>query len=160
MRPTVRQTRVLLGCGAVVGAPLALVASLAMAAAPVALPARTISLNETGHLRLTSRHGFTLNERGSASGTIRGAIYIHLNVVATNRVTAEVNIYPSSGSLTASARAGYSVGGATASFSGTMSIVRGTGTYRHAGGSGLRFSGTIRRSDDAVTVSLSGRMSD
>jgi hypothetical protein len=121
--------------------------------------ARTVVLSETGHLRLTSRHGFTLNEKGSASGTIRGTIYIHLKVVATNRVTAEVNIYPAGGSLTGKVDASYRVTGATAGFSGAMAIVRGTGRYSHARGSGLRFYGSIRRSDDAVTVYLSGQIS-
>lgn len=141
---------VLLGC---------LTAAGVCSAAPTASASRTLNLSETGHLRLTSHHGFTLNEKGSATGTIRGTIYIHLHIVATNRVTAEVNIYPSGGSLTGYAQAGYHVRGATASFSGAMSIARGTGRYSRARGSGLRFYGTIRRSDDAVTVYLSGRMS-
>jgi hypothetical protein len=41
-----------------------------------------------------------------------------------------------------------------------MSISRGTGTYAQAHGSGLSFSGTIQRSNDAVTVHVSGRVSD
>lgn len=126
----------------------------------LARSARTLSLSESGHLHLTSHHGFTLNEEGSATGTIRGKIYIHLTVSSTNRVSAVVNIYPSNGSLTGYARASYHVAGATASFSGSMSVVRGTGTYRHAKGTGLSFSGTIHRSNDAVSVRLSGRMSD
>ena len=44
-------------------------------------------------------------------------------------------------------------------FNGTMSVARGTGRYRHARGSGLSFTGTIRRSNDAVTVHVNGRMS-
>lgn len=126
--------------------------------AATAHSARTLLLNETGHLRLTSHHGFTLNEKGSASGTISGTIYIHLNVVSTNRVTAEVNIYPSGGSLTGHVTASYRPAGATASFNGTMSISRGTGRYSHASGSGLSFTGTIQRSNDAVTVHVNGRM--
>jgi hypothetical protein len=126
---------------------------------PVAAPARTISLNESGRLHLTSKHGFTLNEEGSASGTIRGKLYLHLKIVSTNRVTAEVSIYPSGGSLTGYARAAYHVAGATANFSGSMSIARGTGRYRHAHGRGLSFTGTIKRSNDAVTVYLSGKLS-
>jgi hypothetical protein len=137
---------------------VAIDAPAARATAPRASSARTVSLNEAGRLRLTSRHGFTLNEKGSASGTIRGTIYLHLTVVATNRVTAEVNIYPTSGSLTGKANASYHVVGSTATFSGTMSIARGTGRYSRASGSGLRFHGSIQRSNDAVTVYLSGRM--
>lgn len=134
-------------------------ASGAAARAATAHTARTLSLSETGRLHLTSHHSFTLNEKGSASGTISGTIYLHLNVVSTNRVTAEVNIYPSGGSLTGRASASYHPAGAVATFNGTMAIVRGTGRYRHAHGSGLSFTGTIQRSNDAVTVHVNGRMS-
>jgi hypothetical protein len=129
------------------------------AAGARAIAARTISLNESGHLRRTSSSGLKLNEQGSASGTIDGKIYIHLDVVSPNRVTAEVNIYPNGGSLTGYGSASYRVNGGTASFSGTMSINRGTGSYAHAHGSGLSFSGTIQRLSGSVSVRLSGRMS-
>jgi hypothetical protein len=143
--------------GALVG--VGAVAAAAQAGGTHARTARTISLNESGHLHLTSKHGFTLNEMGSASGTIDGTIYLHLNVVDLNRVTAEVNIYPNGGSVTGDAKASYQVAGATASFSGTMSISRGTGSYNGAHASNLRFSGTVARSNDAVNVHLSGEMS-
>ncbi|HLM84768.1 MAG TPA: hypothetical protein VK272_01125 [Solirubrobacteraceae bacterium] len=125
-----------------------------------ALASRTISLSESGHLRLTSKHGFTLNEVGAASGTIGGTIYLHLTIASVNRVSAEVSIYPRNGSISGYAAASYHVNGATASFSGSMSIVRGTGSYRHARASRLSFSGTIARSNDAVSVRLSGPMTD
>ncbi len=134
-------------------------ASIAAAAAPRASASTTLSLNETGHLRLTSHHGFTLNEQGSASGTIAGTIYIHLHVVSTNHVTAEVNIYPRGGSLTGYANASYHPNGGVATFDGTMTIARGSGRYSHAHGSGLSFTGTIQRATDAVTVHVAGRMS-
>lgn len=136
-----------------------MLASTATAAVPHAHASRTLSLNETGRLHLTSHHGFTLNEQGSAFGTISGTIYIHLHVVSTNHVTAEVNIYPSGGSLTGYASASYHPSGGVASFNGTMSIVRGTGRYSNAHGSGLSFTGTIQRSNDAVMVRVSGRIS-
>ncbi len=121
--------------------------------------ARTISLNESGNLHLTSHHGFHLNEQGTASGTIRGTIYIHLDVTSTNHVTAEVNIYPSNGSLTGKGTANYRSEGGRATFSGTLSISRGTGSYSGAHASGLSFSGTIQRSNDATTVRVSGPLS-
>jgi hypothetical protein len=121
--------------------------------------ARTLNLNDKGRLRLTSHHGFTLNEVGTATGTIRGPLYIHLRIVSTNRVTAEVSVYPRNGSLTGYARASYHTAGATASFNGTLTVLRGSGAYAHAHGSGLSFSGTIARSNDAVTVRVSGRLS-
>jgi hypothetical protein len=129
------------------------------ASGPAAVAARTLNLDERGHLHQTAHHGFKIDEQGSASGTIKGTIYIHLHITSTNRVTAEVNIYPHSGSLTGYATASYHSEGAVASFSGTMSVLRGTGSYAHARGSGLSFSGTIQRSNDAVSVRMSGRMS-
>jgi hypothetical protein len=138
---------------------LVLLGGTPASAAASAHAARTITLNDTGHLHLTSHHSFTLNEQGSASGTISGTIYIHLNVISTNRVTAEVNIYPSGGSLTGYANASYHPAGAVATFNGTMNISRGTGRYSHAKGSGLSFTGTVQRSNDAVTVHVNGRMS-
>jgi len=125
----------------------------------VAKLARTVSLSESGRLRLTSKRGFTLNERGSASGTITGSIYIHLHLVSDTKVTAEVNIYPREGSLTGSGSASYHVVGGYAVFSGTLSITRGGGKYARARASGLRFTGTIQRRDDSVSVQLSGRLS-
>jgi hypothetical protein len=154
------------------GGALTLVAALTAAAlltvvyagaapsrAATAHQAGTISLNETGRLHLTSHHSFTLNEQGSTSGTISGTIYIHLNIVSVNHVTAEVSIYPNGSSITGSASASYHPAGAVASFSGTMTVQRGTGRYRGAHGSGLSFTGTVQRSNDAVTVHVSGRMS-
>jgi hypothetical protein len=127
--------------------------------AATARAAGTLSLSDTGHLHRTSHHGFTLSEEGSASGTIAGTIYIHLKIVSTNRVTAEVSIYPSGSSITGYATANYRPSGAVASFSGTMTIERGTGRYSGVHGTGLSFTGTVQRSNDAVTVHVSGRMS-
>jgi hypothetical protein len=121
--------------------------------------ARTYTLSDSAHLHLTSHRGLTLNEQGTASGTIAGAIYIHLKIASTNRVTAEVSLYPSGGSVTGEASASYHPSGAVATFAGTMSIVRGTGRYNHASGSGISFTGSIQRLNDAVTVRVSGRMS-
>jgi hypothetical protein len=135
-------------------------AGASSAAGPVVgSAARTLNLSESAHLHLTGHSGLKLNEQGSASGSIRGTIYIHLNVSSQNRVTAEVSIYPSGGSLTGYGSASYRVDGANALFSGTLSITRGTGTYAHAHASGLRFTGTIKRVNDATTVEVSGRLS-
>lgn len=127
---------------------------------PKARAAGTFELNESANLRLTSKHGFTLNEQGQASGTVKGKIYVHLTIVSSSRVTAEMNIYPSNGSITAKGSAAYHRGHSSASFSGSLSVVRGTGAYSHAHGSGLSQSGTIQRSNDAVSVHVSGRASD
>jgi hypothetical protein len=134
-------------------------AGAASSRADSAHAAGSLSLNETGHLHLTSHHGFTLNEQGTTSGTVSGTIYLHLNITSTNRVTAEVSIYPSGSSITGSATASYHPSGGVASFNGTMTILRGTGRYSGAHGSGLSFTGIVQRVNDAVTVHVSGRMS-
>lgn len=131
-----------------------------LAAPPRALIARTVLLNESGRLRVVSKHGFTLNERGSASGTIKGTIYVHLTVVSTSRVRVEVSIYPSGGSISGSGTASYHMAPTAANFFGSLSIARGSGSYEHAHGPALSFSGTIQRSNDAVTVRVSGSFSD
>jgi hypothetical protein len=122
--------------------------------------ARTVTLNDSGRLRLTSKHGFTLNEQGTATGTVRGEIYVHLKIVSTKEVTAEVNIYPPGGSISGHASASYQKEVAIGTFSGAMSVGSGSGSYSHARGSGLSFSGTIQKSNDAVTVHVSGTVTD
>ncbi|HEY2141752.1 MAG TPA: hypothetical protein VGG98_06805 [Solirubrobacteraceae bacterium] len=140
-------------------AALTLAPTMSRGADSRAFVTRSFSLNESGHLHLTSKHGFTLDERGSASGTVQGAIYVHMTVVSTDRVTAEVNIYPRGGSISGTGTASYVKGSTMASFSGSLSIGRGTGSYNRVHGSSLSFSGTIRRSDDAVTVRVRGTVS-
>jgi hypothetical protein len=120
-----------------------------------------VLLSETGRLHLTSKHNFTLNEKGSATGTATGAIYVRLTAVSTSRVTAQINIYPRGGSISGHGAGSFRRLGATAEFSGTMSIDRGTGSFAHIRGTGLSFSGTIAESHgDAITVHVSGRVSD
>jgi hypothetical protein len=133
---------------------------LALLAAPTSLAAKTFSLNENGNLHLTSKQGFTLNEQGPASGTVGGTLYVHLKIVSSTRVTAEISLYPHGGSITCSGGADYEREGSTANFAGALSIDRGTGSYAKAHGSGLSFSGTIQRSNDAIAVHVSGTASD
>jgi hypothetical protein len=130
------------------------------ATAPSAVAGSTFFLNETGRLHLTSKYEFTLNEQGSGSGTITGTIYVHLTVVSTSRVSAEVNVYSNGSSITGRAGASYERGHTQGSFSGSLSIIRGTGRYDRVHGSGLSFTGTIQRSNDAIAVNVSGRVSD
>jgi hypothetical protein len=135
-------------------------AGTAGASAPAASAAKTITLNDTGRLHKTSSRGFNLYESGSASGSIGGSVSMHLDVVSTNRVTAELTVHASGGSLSGNASGAYRNNGATASFSGTLSITHGTGKYSHAHGSGISFSGTIQRTTGAVTVRVNGHLSD
>jgi hypothetical protein len=136
-----------------------LAAALASLGGASGAHAATITISESAQLHLTSHRGFTLNEQGTTAGTINGIIYLHLHVNEDNRVTAELSIYPRGGSITGYASASYRATGPTATFNGTVNITRGTGTYSHAKGTGLKFTGAIQRVNDKITVHLSGRLS-
>jgi len=140
---------------------LALGPGSARGSSAAATSARTESIAESAHLHLTSKQGFTLNEQGTAAGTIAGTIYIHLHIANNHgEVNAEVNIAPKGGgSLSGQGSASYSVDGPVASFSGKLSVTRGSGRYTGAHASGLRFDGSIERRNDAVAVRLSGSLS-
>jgi hypothetical protein len=155
----------LLGLAAIVSLAAGLVCGTPALSAPqrgaaAARGARVLSLNESGSLHLTSKNGFTLNEEGPASGTVKGTIYVHLTIVSSRRVTAELSIYPRGGSITAKGSASYHKESSNARFIGSISIERGSGSYAHAHGSDLSFSGTILRSNDAITVHVAGSAVD
>jgi hypothetical protein len=159
MRSLAHRSLAVGGMLAAAAGALTLATGTAGASGSTASAARTITLKDVGHLHKTSSKGFNLYESGSATGTVAGTISLHLDVVSTNRVTAELSVSPRGSSLSGTASGSYRNNGATASFSGTLSITHGTGSYAHAHGSGISFSGTIQRSDDAVTVQVSGHLS-
>ncbi len=134
-------------------------AGAAGAASPHAKMARSVDLNDSASLHLQNKHGIELKEGGTAKGNLPGPLYLQLKVTSSRAVTGEVQVYPKGGSISGSAKASYHVAGATATFSGTMEVTKGSGTYSKAKASALNFSGTIQRSNDAVTVHVSGPMS-
>ncbi len=134
-------------------------AGAAGAASPHARAARSVDLNDSASLHLQNKHGIELKEGGTAKGNLGGPLYLQLKVTSTRSVSAKIQVYPKGGSISGSAKASYHVSGATATFSGTMEVSKGSGTYSKAKASALKFSGTIQRSNDAVTVRVSGPMS-
>jgi hypothetical protein len=129
------------------------------AVSPHAKAARSLNLSDSAKLHLQNKHGLVLKEAGNAKGTLSGPLYLQLNVTSTRSVTAQIQVYPHGGSIKGNASANYTVQGATAAFSGSMNVTGGSGRYSKAHGSGLKFSGTIKRSNDAVTVRVSGKLS-
>jgi hypothetical protein len=130
------------------------------AASPHARAARTLDLNDSANLSLSNKKGFELKEAGSAKGSLGGTIYIQLKVESERAVAAKIQVYPSGGSLSATATGSYRVeSSSTASFSGKLNITGGSGRYSKAKGSGLSFSGTVHRPGDSVSVRVSGNMS-
>ena len=70
------------GAGLLTAAACVLALTTGGASGATAHAARTVTLNESGRLHLTSHHTTHLNLQGTAAGTIRGTIYIHLNVTS------------------------------------------------------------------------------
>lgn len=141
-------------------ASVAAIGTGAAGAAPSAHASRTLDLNDNANLNLSNKKGFELKEAGKASGSLPGTIYIQLKVASERSVTASIQVYPSGGSLKATASGSYRVeSSSTASFSGKLNITGGTGRYSKAKGSGLSFSGTVHRPGDSVSVRVSGNMS-
>jgi hypothetical protein len=141
-------------------ASVAAIGTGAAGAAPSAHASRTLDLNDSANLNLSNKKGFELKEAGKASGSLSGTIYLQLKVSSERSVTAKIQVYPSGGTLDASASGTYRVqSSSTATFSGSLNITGGSGRYSKAKGSGLSFSGTVHRPGDSVSVRVSGNMS-
>lgn len=138
--------------------------ALSCAAASATVPsrsahaARAVFLYENAYLRLThTNNESTLNERGTAYGTFRAPLTAFLRVSAEH-VNAIFTIYPHGGSITGRASARFKIQGHTGYYGGTLTIVHGTGAYRHASGRNIGISGTINRISFALTVKAKGWM--
>ena len=130
----------------------------ATSSSPAARAARTLFLYEDAHLRLVHTDNESrLSERGTAYGTFKAPLNAYLKVSA-ERVTAVFTIYPPGGSITGKASARFEVKGHTGYYGGNLTIVHGTGAYRHASGKSIGISGTIDRISFALTVKAHGWM--
>lgn len=130
------------------------------AAGPSAKAASSLSLSDSANLSLNNHKGVELKESGTAKGNLPGKIYIQLRLANSHSVTAKIQVYPSGGSVSASASATYRVvTSSKASFAGTLNITGGSGRYGKAKGSHLSFTGTVHRPSDSVSVHVSGKMS-
>jgi hypothetical protein len=97
--------------------------------------AKTVSLAETGHLKLEPKmeRGSAIGERGQGTGTYNAPVEAYLTFHA-HYLTVEVTVYPKGGSISGYAQAEYHTSGGVGSFKGTLRVTHGTGTYRHISG--------------------------
>lgn len=123
--------------------------------AALAHAARATYLREDASLRIISEHGSSIGERGQGWGTFRAPITAVLTI-RPEHVSATFTIYPKGGSVTGRASARYIVRGSTGYYGGTLTIIKGTGIYRHASGSNLGISGRISRQTFALSVKAHG----
>jgi hypothetical protein len=122
--------------------------------------AHSQSLNEKASLTKDGGKGFTIDEKGNVSGSIKGKMTLTITVSGLTHVNAHLTVYPSGGgSINGTASGAYRVAGSIAHFSGSATLNGGSGKYKKANGSGLKFSGVVHRGSDAVSVTLSGKFS-
>ena len=125
---------------------------------PAALTARTISLTEYGHLRAVPHGGNTIDEEGRATGTYACRIAVRLTIVSADRVTATFTVSPKGGTVSGKGSARYVAESAYGYFGGTLSITKGTGSFAHASGANIGFSGRFNRETLGATVRVHGTM--
>jgi hypothetical protein len=123
---------------------------------PVAVAARTLSLNLSAKTHLVGRPGRTLNEQGTLTGTLSGTAYTRSTAISSIQGTGTFTFYPKGGSLSGRASTHARVVGATVYFSGTARITGGSGTWAHVSSSSLQYSGTMDRQNYRVIEHISG----
>jgi hypothetical protein len=121
-----------------------------------ATAARSVSVDDTGHLHLLKAFGSVLLEEGYAGGTLPGQAKVRLVVGST--VTSTFSIQTRYGTIYGSGRAALHSSGRYASFGGTLSVSKGTASYAHAHGAGKLY-GVIDRRTSALTVQTVGTLS-
>ncbi|HXC45602.1 MAG TPA: autotransporter [Solirubrobacteraceae bacterium] len=134
----------------------AALAFMATTLAGPTLAARSLNVNDTGHLHLLKAFGSVLLEEGAAGGTLPGLAKVRLLVGST--VTASFTIQTKYGTIYGSGRAALHSSGRYASFGGSLTVSHGTGSYARAHGAG-RLYGVIDRRTSALTVQTIGTLS-
>ncbi len=124
--------------------------------APVVAQARTINIKSRSS-STSCASGSTLYESGTATGPLPGNVSARF-VTSATRVTGTVTIYARGGSITATVSGTLRSIGVNARFGGSMRVVKGTGKYRNASGSG-QFDGVVNRRSWAVSVNATARLS-
>lgn len=138
---------------------LALPTTTALSAPRRAHAAKTIQVNDTGHLHLANPNSAssTLIEEGKATGTLPGSVRASLTI-GTSTVRVGFTIYLHGGTITGHGTAKFNPGqGEYASFGGSIAVNHGSGHYAHAAGSGQVY-GTINRNTDNATVRVIGQL--
>jgi hypothetical protein len=139
---------------------LALIASLAVGArATTGHAASSMTVREHIALKLVKRTGSSKFEHaGHATGTVAGSVRSHITLTHSVVLRGVVTITTSRGELRLTVDGRARSIELRSKFSGSASIVGGTGRYVHAKGSGT-FNGVVNRSTWAARMDASGTLS-
>ena len=147
-------------------AALALIAIGAIAPASAADPsaalhqqahaARSLNGTATAHLHLVKANGSQLSEEGPVTGALPGSMRAVLNT--GNTFIGSFTIHTHGNVIEGRGRATPHGLGRYQSFSGTITIIGGTGRYSHAHGRAGLY-GTIDRRTYALVIQTTGRFS-
>ncbi len=119
---------------------------------------RVIMLKETAQLRVTKNTPTVHEAHGQCSGTIAGALYLRIVVENATRTSQTFSGSSRAGTLSGRGVSTYRVAGSVLSFTGTISISNGSGTYAHAYGSGIHIEGSMNRLKGTISMEISGSM--
>ncbi len=120
--------------------------------------AREISLREHVRLHITKRQGADLEARGTANGTLTGALALHIVVGSAERMSASFTGSSRAGTLRGNGQSNYVVSGNVLSYTGTVRIFGGTGAFGHASGVGVHIEGKMNRQQGTISMTIEGKM--
>lgn len=145
-----------IGCGAVLAFALSAPAT-STATASRAHEARFLRVTDTAHMHRVHCSCDEILEEGEARGSLVGVVraYVTVGAPIVFRFTITVR---GVGSLSGQGSGKPKGDPAEPSFSGTMTVTRGTGRYRSAHGTG-GFYGTINRASYAAVMQTTGTLS-
>src|SRR5579864_7818112 len=126
------------------------------AGAPTATSARSERLKIVAHLHYVSSEGSYLLEEGSASGQLGGTVKARIRVTAG--IAGSFTFYPRGGSIRGRGSGTLHESGSYASFGGSLTVLGGSGRYKHAHGSGGLY-GVYNRQTLGVTIQTTGNLS-
>lgn len=130
---------------------------LAGATLPATAAARTLSITENVSLKLQKKVDAKLTHRGTVTGTIPGSARAS-STLRGLKLSGTVTVVTKQGTLRIKINGRARSSGVRLKFDGTATMDGGTGTYRHARGTG-RFDGVVDRSDWSATIRATGKLS-
>ncbi len=153
----VRRTTTLIGCGAVLAFASSAPGATSAVGGHRVHDARILRVTDTAHMHRVRCSCDEILEEGQARGSLPGAVraYVTVGAPIVFRFTITVRDV---GSLTGQGSGKPRGDPGEPSFSGTMTVARGTGRYRSAHGTG-GFYGTINRGSYAAVMQTTGTLS-